>query len=447
MSKAQLYKLYNDDWAPVYPVTKAKFVARENSSVTVEESLKQAEALLADLTESFKEIATKQDKAPDGSNELIVDNKINPIYIPDVILGQLQYGGVFNDSGIVLQSPIFAIQGINLNTYKKDLSGFYFIYQGPSQSYSFKNTEYGIGDWAVCNGFIDNELIWAQIKNTDAVTGVKGANESVYRKGQINITPDNIGAVSVDATQTITGSKTFSKPVIVTDSVNVSEDGESTRYKHGAISDSEYGINLYLPFKAAKSNETLATQEWISYSDQNITGYKHFARPITLQAGLNTEGSLSINGSSGVAGQVLTSQGPGIQPKWMNVQSGGGSDSGKPTLFNGWYTPTGYSEIRLFEEDEYGEYIADISLFDQTALEIRINGYTIAPSAERTYIHVINYAGWYYYDMYYLNHNTYNFELKRGTSDSSNEPLILSIEALEQTAGFAIDGRGTKWKM
>ena len=42
------------------------------------------------------------------------------------------------------------------------------------------------------------------------VTGVKGNSESSYRTGQVNLTSANIGAVSLDGNETVSGNKTFS---------------------------------------------------------------------------------------------------------------------------------------------------------------------------------------------------------------------------------------------
>lgn len=63
----------------------------------------------------------------------------------------------------------------------------------------------------------NNAKYWADIAFQNAtgdlgnkiVTGVKGNKETVYRLGQVNITPSNVGAVSVDDVATVDEVKTY----------------------------------------------------------------------------------------------------------------------------------------------------------------------------------------------------------------------------------------------
>ena len=54
------------------------------------------------------------------------------------------------------------------------------------------------------------ELIGDLDTNTQTITGVKGNAETIYRTGQVNLTPANIGAVATSGNETIAGNKTFS---------------------------------------------------------------------------------------------------------------------------------------------------------------------------------------------------------------------------------------------
>lgn len=197
MKKIKLHTWLNNIWEEVFPETYAKLVNRDNEKPDVETSLNNLEA---DLTVKSVEIRdlynNKLHIKPNSIDLLITDGKLNPVYIPDVILGQLQYGGAFNSSDVVTGSPYAELIGINLTTKAPaDLAGFYFIYQGPTANHIFKGSEYNIGDWAVCNGAVTGSE-WSKIDNTDAVTGVKGNTETAYRKGLVNITPANVGAVA-----------------------------------------------------------------------------------------------------------------------------------------------------------------------------------------------------------------------------------------------------------
>lgn len=190
MKKLTLQTWINDALEDIFPVTKSDLVLREDNT-SIEESLLNIEK-------------------PNTVDPLLLDDKLNPAYFPDVIFGQLQYGGAFNDNNVITGSPFYELTGINLDTASvSSLAGFYFIYQGPTENHLFKNDYYSVGDWAVCNGALAFGNEWSKVKNTDAVTGVKGDAESVYRKGQINLTPSNIGAVSLTASEEIAGNKTF----------------------------------------------------------------------------------------------------------------------------------------------------------------------------------------------------------------------------------------------
>ena len=224
---------------------------------------------------------TKLEKAPDGTNNLIVDNKINTIYIPDSILGQLLYGGTFNastalatlssgakerlgttDNTITLTNDTTAITGYEAN------EGIYYI---TSDNGTFAGISFEVGDWLISTG-----TAWKKIDNTDAVTGVKGQAENNYRIGNINITPDNIG-VSIDNTA---GSESIT--------VGASSDGT------GTVTTQSKTLNVVT-----------------TDTDQTVTGEKTFtqypiAKGITLKNNvLNPTGSnFVIDNDNGYNGKI-----------------------------------------------------------------------------------------------------------------------------------------------
>ena len=143
---------------------------------------------------------SKVNAKPDGSNDLITNNKINPFYIPDYVLGQVFYGGNVNASNglATLTTEAKGKLGITANTITLtnntasttgyvDNENVYFIVTTRG---NFANLDLNVGDWLISTG-----TSWTKIDNTDAVTGVKGQKESTYRLGNVNLTAENIGAL------------------------------------------------------------------------------------------------------------------------------------------------------------------------------------------------------------------------------------------------------------
>lgn len=158
---------------------------------------------------------------PDGTNDLIANNKITLGYLPDSVLGQVVYGGGFDPTTaeatlttnaqeklgtsaatITLTNDTTAITGYEAN------EGIYYI---ATASGTFASISFQTGDWLISTG-----TAWSKVDNTDAVTGVKGNEEVNYRLGNVNITAQNVGAVTSDnaiSTQDIT-------PFVTTSMIN-----------------------------------------------------------------------------------------------------------------------------------------------------------------------------------------------------------------------------------
>lgn len=138
-----------------------------------------------------------------AGNALKLDNsaKIPLSVIPDVILGQLLYGGTVDADGkATLSTNVKTKLGItdaevqltnNTSTYGYGkFEGVYFIMSANS---SFASLGLLVGDWLISTG-----TAWKKVDNTDAVTGVKGNSETEYRTGNINITKADIGLGNVE---------------------------------------------------------------------------------------------------------------------------------------------------------------------------------------------------------------------------------------------------------
>jgi len=126
---------------------------------------------------------------PDGTNLLIDwNNKLNMVYIPDVIVGQLVYGGGFNGAGIISASMYApGLQGMQIaNIPTADFPGFYFI---AMDSYAFAGYNFTVGDWAISQGA--HTPNWIRIINTDAVSSVNG------KTGAVVLNKEDIGLGNV----------------------------------------------------------------------------------------------------------------------------------------------------------------------------------------------------------------------------------------------------------
>lgn len=114
------------------------------------------------------ELEEKLDAKPDGTNNLIVNNKINTAYLPDTLLGALHFVGAWDAS---------SSSGTPSYTPAK---GDYWICNGAGTHLPTGATfedGFQVGDWAVYTG---NALIsWIKVDNTDAVTMVNDQIGSV----------------------------------------------------------------------------------------------------------------------------------------------------------------------------------------------------------------------------------------------------------------------------
>ena len=176
----------------------------ETGKAIVSASYDSATRTITFVKDSFltehQDISGKLDKKPDGTNDLIVNNKVSTTYLPDQILGQLLYGGTVTGAGvaslttnaktklgtssdtITLTNDTTAITGYSAN------EGLYYI---ASSDGNFAGLSLLVGDWLISVG-----SAWKKIDNTDAVTGVKGNAEGSYRIGNIELDPDDFDDAS-----------------------------------------------------------------------------------------------------------------------------------------------------------------------------------------------------------------------------------------------------------
>lgn len=137
------------------------------------------------------------DVKPNGANNLIDNNKINLVYIPDAILGQLLYGGNFNattatatlttnaKTKLETESDTIVLTNDETETtgYKAN-EGIYYIAETAG---TFADLAFSIGDWLISIG-----SAWTKVDNTDAVSSVNGKTGSiVLTASDVSALPDS----------------------------------------------------------------------------------------------------------------------------------------------------------------------------------------------------------------------------------------------------------------
>lgn len=119
-------------------------------------------------------------RTPNGTDNLIgTNNKINDVYLPDSLLGQLRWGGTFDENGIISATADYPLlNGTNIALLDTvQYKGVYFIAAFTvDTTYTLHGVDYNNGDWAVANGNIDE---FNKADNSDAVQSVNGYTGTV----------------------------------------------------------------------------------------------------------------------------------------------------------------------------------------------------------------------------------------------------------------------------
>lgn len=206
---------------------------------------------------------SKLDEKPDGTNDLISNNKITNTYLPDFLLGQVFYGGnVTTDAvatlttnaksklgtssnSITLTNDTTAITGYEAN------NGIYYI---ATADFTFAGLSILTGDWLISRG-----NAWDKIDNTDAVTGVKGNAENSYRIGNVDIDPDDLDDTN-----------TTNKFVTATDKTNWSGKQDAIDSSHKLSADLVDDSSATNKFVTATDKTTWSGKQDVLVSGTNI---------------------------------------------------------------------------------------------------------------------------------------------------------------------------------
>lgn len=130
-----------------------------------------------------------------------VTGKLPVDCLPDSVLGQMVYGGSVNGSTGIITLSAGAKDRLKLTASTYDTSkgvpsnaeGIYFI----CSTTGAKPITLEVGDWLLVNN-----SKWNRIDNTDAVTTVRGSNNSVSeaQTGNVMLDADDVGAARADVT-------------------------------------------------------------------------------------------------------------------------------------------------------------------------------------------------------------------------------------------------------
>lgn len=145
-------------------------------------------------------------------------NKFKPTLLPDVILGQLKFGGLIGAAGVSVDTvPIYVKPSANyvahferqngdaFSVNETDFlatnnEGWYFIVgtvkAGVAPTFMWGDVSYSVGDW-----FLSTGSEWVKIDNTDAVTAVAGEKGDVKISaitGRDSDTAKGVVAASLD---------------------------------------------------------------------------------------------------------------------------------------------------------------------------------------------------------------------------------------------------------
>ena len=183
----------------------APMVADEFGAVVLDTELKAQPQTANNLANQYVILAdsNKMARKPLADFAPVVEGKIPTAYIPDVLMGQVMYGGTVNASGVATLTSDAKIRlgtsAATITLTNNTGSYGYTVCEGMYFIASAGGTVCGqsllVGDWLISTG-----SSWSKIDNTDAVTGIKGSAETTYRIGNVNITPANIGLDKVDNT-------------------------------------------------------------------------------------------------------------------------------------------------------------------------------------------------------------------------------------------------------
>jgi hypothetical protein len=143
------------------------------------------------------------------------------------------------------------------------------------------------------NVYYTSEGYWDCLSGTGVVTGVKGDKESEYRKGNINLTVDNIGAISADDISSVDETIDFLKvyaplPDDVGDAMSLQADMKTLKGRVDTFETelNDFGDTLNTTLKAFESDFDTELGSFRETFEEELSGFED-----TLNTSLNDFGS------------------------------------------------------------------------------------------------------------------------------------------------------------
>ncbi len=188
-----------------------------------------------------EQLYDKLNAKPDGVNDLIDHNyKIEMDYIPDSIIGQVEYMGTWN-----------AATNTPKLTVTPQEKGHYYVTKTAGAQFGIT---FEVGDWIISNG---DE--WEKVDNTDAVQSVAG------RTGHIVLKKEDVGLSNVDNTSDINKPISLAQQTALNTKVNNTDFNDhknNTNNPHG-VTKEQLGLG------SVTNNEQATKTEFNTHNNDN----------------------------------------------------------------------------------------------------------------------------------------------------------------------------------
>jgi hypothetical protein len=279
----------------------------------------------------------------ESTGALNIYNPATSTWIP-FVSGALKYLGTWNAS---TNTPTLASGvGVDGNFYITSVAGTTTL-DGISS--------WAVGDWAVFNG-----TVWQKVSNTNLVVSVNG------QTGAVVITLASLGAGSI-ATQNANA------VAITGGSVAGTSISATTIAASGAVNLNP--ANASVSLQPTGSGSITVKPTLAGTIDNMSIGSGQAASGAFTTLGITN--AVSLSGSAGTSGQVLTSQGAGLPPVWTTPSGGGNTFTSSVAWSTGGTSKNAYIDQAAGTINNAGIVISLIASSSQGNLNnitVRLNG-------------------------------------------------------------------------
>lgn len=200
-----------------------------------------------------------QKGAVNGVAPLGSDAKIAETYLPDSIIGQVEYQGTWNATTNTPALPAAAAAN----------KGWYFVV---ATAGTYNSIDFQVGDWIISNG-----LVWQKVDNTDAVPTVFGRTGNIvaatndYTWAQINKATSSLADITTrSASDLSSGTLPAARLPAIGGDITIAAGSNSAAITAGAIIDSD--INASAGIAATKIGSGSVSNAEFGYLDGVTSG-------------------------------------------------------------------------------------------------------------------------------------------------------------------------------